>query len=1055
MKPLKIVMSAFGPYAGEVELDFSLLESQGVFLITGPTGAGKTTIFDALTFALFGESSGSVRTVDSLRSDFATPEVKTYVELTFSHKNRIYRVERTPRYERPKKSGEGTTMETAQATLYLPGGQVVTGYRDVTLRLEDILGIKCDQFKQIAMIAQGEFLKLLLADSKGRGEIFRRVFSTHFYQAAQGLLKERERAAKQALDTQERSVLQSLQAIRLPGDDEISGGFLDLAARIQSNSIHQAGEVLADLQELVESDKVRQSALQEELRAKEEGIAQQIELIANSRHIFQSFLELDKVRERKKELEAEQDVQKVRQETLKKGERALYQVRPFELDFLRTKDAEERLQTSVQTLALGVERQQKEHDQAAMAYEAAKATEPKREELAASISRLTKLLPTYTEAGHLEGEVTRLTQEMNVLATELQELQEQRVLLIGEKESLSEALSGLTNLDVSLVQAEQRGRELAQRDAELDALHKSVERVTHLESEVQVALEGFRRAETSYGMVQKDYEEKERAFFREQAGVLAASLVDGEPCPVCGSLEHPKKAIPDPKAPSEAELQELKAGVEGARQRLDEASKHLGRKQIEENEAWKQVKVAASELFADWEDRAPGDISQLLSDKISVAQRENGQAKLEHEALLEELRVGISDLKKKQERLQALEEELKENEGSREEKDAAQRELSAERASKLGQLEALRASLEYKDQGEAEGVLHAWQRELASLRDAFQMAEKNYHDLKVKLEKNQTLLGDQRERLLEAREEKELAARNYREKQIACGFPDEEAYQEAQKDEEELKELRELIATYEREVQKTEQDYLRLGEETKDKEKPNLEALDELKRGLEEEKRQMEQDLQKLTTGLGINEPICSTVAAGLDRVERYQKEYLLLGNLAKTASGELAGVQKLAFEQYVQAFYFTQILYEANKRLKIMTNSRFELLRREEAADLRSQTGLEIDVLDHYTGRVRSVKSLSGGESFKASLSLALGLSDVIQSSAGGVEINTLFVDEGFGSLDAESLEQAIQTLVGLAEGNRLIGIISHVEELKERIDQQIVIDRVAGGSSTLRVRS
>ena len=1055
MKPLKIVMSAFGPYAGEVELDFSLLESQGVFLITGPTGAGKTTIFDALTFALFGESSGSVRTVDSLRSDFATPEVKTYVELTFSHKNRIYRVERTPRYERPKKSGEGTTMETAQATLYLPGGQVVTGYRDVTLRLEDILGIKCDQFKQIAMIAQGEFLKLLLADSKGRGEIFRRVFSTHFYQAAQGLLKERERAAKQALDTQERSVLQSLQAIRLPGDDEISGGFLDLAQRIQSNSIHQAGEVLADLQELVESDKVRQSALQEELRAKEGAIAQQIELIANSRHIFQSFLELDKVRERKKELEAEQDVQKVRRETLKKGERALYQVRPFELDFLRTKDAEERLQTSVQTLALGVERQQKEYAQAAMAYEAAKATEPKREELAASISRLAKLLPTYTEAGHLEGEVTRLTQEMNVLATELQELQEQRVLLIGEKESLSEALSGLTNLDVSLVQAEQRGRELAQRDAELDALHKSVERVTHLESEVQVALEGFRRAETYYGMVQKDYEEKERAFFREQAGVLAASLVDGEPCPVCGSLEHPKKAIPDPKAPSEAELQELKAGVEGARQRLDEASKHLGRKQIEENEAWKQVKVAASELFVDWEDGAPGDISQLLSDKISVAQRENGQAKLEHEALLQKLRVGISDRKKKQERLLALEEELKENEGSREEKDAAQRELSAERASKLGQLEALQASLEYSDQREAEGVLHAWQRELASLRDAFQMAEKNYHDLKVKLEKNQTLLGDQRERLLEAREEKELAARNYREKQIACGFPDEEAYQEAQKDEEELKELRELIATYEREVQKTEQDYLRLGEETKDKEKPNLEALDELKRGLEEEKRQMEQDLQKLTTGLGINEPICSTVAAGLDRVERYQKEYLLLGNLAKTASGELAGVQKLAFEQYVQAFYFTQILYEANKRLKIMTNSRFELLRREEAADLRSQTGLEIDVLDHYTGRVRSVKSLSGGESFKASLSLALGLSDVIQSSAGGVEINTLFVDEGFGSLDAESLEQAIQTLVGLAEGNRLIGIISHVEELKERIDQQILIDRVAGGSSTLRVRS
>jgi exonuclease SbcC len=246
-----------------------------------------------------------------------------------------------------------------------------------------------------------------------------------------------------------------------------------------------------------------------------------------------------------------------------------------------------------------------------------------------------------------------------------------------------------------------------------------------------------------------------------------------------------------------------------------------------------------------------------------------------------------------------------------------------------------------------------------------------------------------------------------------------------------------------------EQDLQRLSKETENKQKQDMELLETVKQKLEQEKRQADESIRTLIARLGTNEPIAKALRKALSNAAVYQQEYLLISNLSKTANGELAGKQKLAFEQYVQASYFNQILIEANKRLKIMTNSRFELLRREDAADLRSQTGLEIDVLDHYTGRIRSVKSLSGGESFKASLSLALGLSDVIQSYAGGVEIDTLFIDEGFGALDAESLEQAIQTLAGLAAGNRLVGIISHVSELKERIDRQVVIQKRNSGST------
>ena len=1051
MKPLKIVMSAFGPYAGEVSLDFTLLGPQGLFLITGPTGAGKTTIFDALTFALFGENSGSVRTVDSLRSDFADAQTKTYVELTFFHKNRTYKVERTPRYERPKKSGQGTTTESAQATLYLPNGQVVTGYRDVTLKLEDILGIKCDQFKQIAMIAQGEFLKLLLADSKERGEIFRRVFSTNLYQITQRLLKDRERVAKNTLEAKESSILQSIQTIRFPKEDNVTkdekGQILE--ARIKDATIHEGSEILKALQALIGSDQELQSALKEQVKSKDTAIAKQIERIANSRHLHQAFLDLDAVKGRQDELQGRAQEYKKHQESLAKGEKALYQISPLEKAFLEKRDEEESLKASIQTLSHTIVKQRTDLERAKKAYEVEKATEPRREQLSASIVSLNKLLPKYVEAEQLNQELTELQKNQAVLAKTLEQLRTQKLNLSEKKVKLAKEFESFGDLELQILKCEQERKGLDANHAQLLTLYKSLERLQELALECTGAKERFQEAEATYEMLQGNYVEKEKAFFREQAGVLAASLKDNESCPVCGSRIHPKKATPDPKAPSEADLNKLKEKTEAARHTLDQASKSLNTKQTEHKEAEKQLRAGAQTFFSD----LPADITpEELSGQIAAAQRNNEQCKAENNILFEELQGGLKRKKQMQETLRNLEVDLKTNETDREEKDATHRALGAEIAGKSGQLQTLQTSLEYKDQGEARNVLQRWEQELTALKKAFQKAEQAYQELVTKLGNNQTLLKDQEARLRQSTELKKTAEEKFTEKLIACGFLDEGAYRSALKTEPELKELKDAISVYERDVQKIEQEQKRLVQETKGKAKPDLDALEELRGKLEEEKRQVDYALQAVNTRLGVNEPIVRTVQAGLDQLSNLQREYLLLSNLAKTASGELAGRQKLAFEQYVQAFYFTQILFEANKRLKMMTNSRFELLRREEAVDLRSQTGLEIDVLDHYTGRVRSVRSLSGGESFKASLSLALGLSDVIQSSAGGVEINTLFVDEGFGSLDAESLEQAMQTLVGLAEGNRLIGIISHVDELKERIDRQIVIGKTTGGS-TLKV--
>lgn len=1048
MKPIKIVMSAFGPYAEEVELDFTRLGSQGLFLITGPTGAGKTTIFDALTYALFGESSGSVRPVTSLRSHFAKAEAKTYVKLTFSHKNRTYTVERTPTYERPRKRGEGMTTEPAQATLYLPGGTALSGQREVTAKMEDILGIKCDQFKQIAMIAQGEFLKLLLAGSKERGEIFRRVFSTDLYQVAQRLLKERERAAKNTLDAQENSILQSIQTISVPDEE---GGAI-LAAKIKGITTHQGSEVLEDLQALIKSDTDLRSALQEKSQAAAAAIAIQIAKNVDSHRLYQAFLDLDLIKFRQQELQNEAEEQKARKKSVEKGEKALYQVFPLETAFLEKKGEEEKLKTSIQKLSLTVEGQTGDLQQAQEVYAKERATEPQREKFGVNIAGLEKLLSKYSEASELDQELTALRIKQEQLGENLTKLLEERTTLLAEQTALTEDFQSLSDLGEHVLACQQEGKLIDARETALLTLDKDLKNLAEKALESAAARERYEMDNRAHLEIRSYHLVKEQAFFREQAGILAAELLDNQPCPVCGSLTHPCKASPDPEAPSQAELKKLEDKVEAARKALDGASKSLNIKQTEHNEAEKQLAKNAQNIFPNLtEDPTP----DRLAAEIATARQENGQNKVDNEARAKKLQGEQKRKEKLQEQLLKLEADLKTNETEREQKGRTHQDLISEIAGKKGQLDELQSSLEYEDQQAAEKVLTVWQGELAILRKAFQKAEQAYQNLKIKLENNQTLLQDQNERLVEAVKSKETAETRFTEKCIACDFPNAEAYKEALRTIEELKNLKEATGIYEREVQRVDQEYQRLSQEIKDKEQPDLEALERLREGLEEEKGQADQSLEKISIRLGVNQPIATAVQAGLKKLASYERDYILLSNLAKTASGGLAGKQKLAFEQYVQAFYFTQILYEANKRLKIMTNNRFELLRREEPENMQSQTGLEIDVFDHYNGRVRPVSTLSGGESFKASLSLALGLSDVIQSSAGGVEINTLFVDEGFGSLDAESLVQAIQVLIDLAEGDRLIGIISHVEELKERIDKQVVIERLADGSSSLQVCS
>ena len=398
MKPLKIVMSAFGPYADRTELDLTVFGGQGLFLITGDTGAGKTTIFDAIAFALFGEASGSTRTLDTLTRDFVQNNVKTYVELNFLHKNKIYIIIRNPRYERPKKSGYGVTTENPDATLKLPNGDIITGNREVTAKTVELLGINCRQFKQIAMIAQGEFLQLLLADSKERGDIFRRIFNTELYQTIQRMLKDSELKSKKRCDSIEQSVLQYISGIACSESEQGQS----LSEKLGTADIHSAEEIVTELQLLNTEDISLQDSLKLQAGELDNSLAAQIAKITQAKYINKAFSDLQITEEKKKNLTASQGEHIALKKTLHDAEKALYNISPLETLYLKELGAEQKLTLSITELGAEIQAQTKELEILKTNYQVEKEKESEREKLASSIDRLTKTLPGYDAQEALE-----------------------------------------------------------------------------------------------------------------------------------------------------------------------------------------------------------------------------------------------------------------------------------------------------------------------------------------------------------------------------------------------------------------------------------------------------------------------------------------------------------------------------------------------------------------------------------------------------------------------------------------------------------------------------
>ena len=1195
MRPLKLTMSAFGPYAGEITLDFEQLGEKGLYLITGDTGAGKTTIFDAITFALYGEASGKTRETSMLRSQYAAPETPTWVELEFAYAGKRYRVRRNPEYERPKKSGDGTTTQKAEAELILPDGRPVTKSKEVTETIRRILGVDRNQFSQIAMIAQGDFLKLLLADTKERQGIFRDIFHTGYYETFQNRLKEEFLALSRECENERRSIRQYISGIRCedgdlrrPEVEQARAGELtteevfqllrelilrdsEAVAGLEDKLGTLGGELTAAQQRLDRAGdrkKTEEALITEEtlLRQKEEELSEAAEALKQSAQQQKTADELkeqvtaltlrlpdyekreqlrqairtaaaqeteakdvltrlnedrtaiaaglQKLREEKKGLEgveAEKERLLRERESLLSGEtdrrgtltalRAWLKLQNLqEQAALELKAHEEALRSAreredearlLQDRAAQIASELEQYDRREKQRQELKQDRAEMERLTASAAELKAGIETETQT------LARTREEW----MKLSDAGEKRQLLLSQQERLRQKRDSLCELKELLLQLDARRRkaELAQ-DAYLAARER--------------ALQSNDR-----------YTALNQAFLDEQAGVLAAKLTEGKPCPVCGSVHHPAPASLSEHAPGEAEVESARRTAEQARQAAETASRTAESANTElrtgETEAGKKcsqllglsvpteaaeqlprvMRETEAELAAGEEqiaeenrrlsrrtqlsDTIPKQEEQLQNQREELQRMESRLSYLQAHteslsAQLESMRLLFET---KGEALRArvkLQQQVQEIHSQLEQAEKSCADCREEIRGRDGQLRQLQVQLEQKtDLTRPEQAVTGLQQELEMIRTQLEMLAAAIRDADAKAERSRALqqeIPDTEAKLKETedgkiRQEKDISALQIQQAETARQIEElSRTLQFEDRSEAEAKqlELQQSHASLLREIQDAQERHRRSREETallrgkinqmrehlKQYEGlPEADVLLAEKENLEAEKARLETLRQSGSICLDNNRMILSHMEQESEALAQLEKKFGWMKALSDTANGNVSGKERITLETYVQMTFFDRIIERANTRFFIMSGGQYVLKRREVADSLRSLSGLELSVIDYYNNTERSVKTLSGGESFKASLSLALGLSDEIQSSAGGIQLDTMFVDEGFGSLDDDSLQQAMKALTGLTESNRLVGIISHVSELKERIDRQIVVTKEKSGGSSARI--
>ena len=924
MKPLKLTMSAFGSYAGKNVIDFTG-QQQGIFLITGDTGAGKTTIFDAITYALYNQTSGGERNGNMMRSQYAQPETETYVELEFLYRGQTYRVRRNPDYKITKTLKNGKIREQKvphSVELTLPDGTVFPEKKNATdAKIIEILGLTADQFSQIVMIAQGDFLKLLYTKSDERKMIFSKLFRTDIYWKIQENLRRKSMEMDERIQENDRAFEQEKsRIIPLPESEELP------------------------LDELVERLRERLKDALKEQNLRRANVEELNKKITKYEEINKLFVSLEKIRQTGKELEARQAESKERRQQIENARKA-----------------DKVLVAEQQNL-----RQQQEVEQSAQA-----------------IAKMTETL-----ANNQEMFETLKTQLQEAEAKQKREAADIQKKMLALEQSFP-SYEALQNARSEEQQAKKVWEDL--RKTSEESFHKKEAGIAALKEQqkrqeqvVEQTKKNWEQTSLSASESAKHYEHMYEAFLKEQAGILAENLSAGCPCPVCGSTVHPDPAKLSDHAVTELEVEQAKKTRAAAEEKRDLAHAAFETEKTEKQKLAQAVeKEEADFVLAQTiakQQRKEAEQNYVSLQKIAEQIREKlvypslAEAKKQYAAMQKALEAAEQEIAKKRQKVSELAEAMNTLKGQK---------LAEEENQKTAKKLAVKTEKEYAKLLEKSGFI----------------SEETYH-LAILPERSRSKLE---------REEKEYESQCLR-----------------QQSEQKLLEKQVSGKTY--------TDTTELNEQLKAEKQALKEA----------EKTYME-----LHTAYENDRSVLQNCAVYLEKGKKLESEDQVIKSLSKTANGRLSGSAKIDFETYIQRQYFKQIIHEANKRLLTMSNHQFILKLKEEAnTGRKTNEGLDLSVYSLVTDSERDVKTLSGGESFLAALAMALGLSDIVERSAGAIHPDMMFIDEGFGSLDAQSRQQAIEVLAELAGDSRMVGIISHVTELKEQIDRKLVVSRTDKGS-------
>lgn len=925
MRPIKLTLSAFCSYADLTEIDFTKFADRGLYLITGDTGAGKTTIFDAITFALYGETSGDFRDNSTLRSKYAADFTKTFVELVFSYGNKVYHIRRNPEYERPSKKGDGMTVERSRAEIsFLDGDVIAVGSTNVTRAVEDIMGIDKNQFTQIAMIAQGDFRKLLMASTKERRDIFRKIFNTKIYQDLQESLKKEYNTLSNEYENLTVGIRQCMT-------ETVADPESDYFVRLENlKSDENSG--FDDFSNLIE------------------------EIIDNDLNI--QNLNNNQLIETEKNLE---DINKI-----------IGKIEAYEKD----KQSIKELEKAISVLQPKVMEAERFSQQMSL-------QKPQLEKFAVEINQQKKNLPLYEDLEEIYKAHQQKIKNKEALGTDLVAYEATDNSM---RKSLSEQkaiLDDLKNVEAEGVYLENK---LKKTDEALQAaanLYNNIKSFFEDCQELHDKQTEYKKITQKKQSIDEKYRNLEIAYFHEQAGILAEHLQEGERCPVCGSVEHPFPAQKSTAAPSKEQLDDLKETSQKIQElfmaKANECNLLSGKIESKKISLQKDfMMIFAQEDFSDdWE------INRQFV--LNFGKKMKNEKGIIQKQILDNnnLQTQKSSLEKS---IPVLENRLLEN-GEKIKTTTNQIAVLTVEIKNLQAKEAeIKEGLEFSTVAEVKAKITQLQDNKELLAKKIEDSQKYYEDCKEQYNNKNTQI-------------KTLRLRLQNSKPIDVGN------------------------VYER------------------------------KQKLLNEQQKLKDSIQVISNRIAFNSKSLEKISAQKLILAEKEKKWRWVKALYDTANGMVKGKDKIMLETYIQTTYFDRIIRRANIRLLNMTGGQYSLRRCQVADNKRVQSGLDLNVIDHINLSERSVSSLSGGESFKASLALALGLSDEIQSSAGGVRLDTMFVDEGFGSLDTDSLNQAINALLMLADGNKQVGIISHVTELKERIDNQLLVSKDKNGCSSVRI--